>query len=190
MRGAGRFARAARPMGARRRKTCSVRLLRAILVLALLAVAAYAVYRFVLRPTPPPAGNAISVYYAKLDGATLVPWRVSLGPARDRKSVAFYAATQALAGPPSGVEAVRFPAGTLARAVDVDGSTVTVDLSDAITATPPGSFAESAEFKALVWTLTALPGIDSVAIRVAGRKLPTLPGGHLELDEPLKRSDF
>ncbi len=36
---------------------------------------------------------------------------------------------------------------------------------------------ETGEFKALVWTLTALPGVDRVAVRVQGRQLQTLPGG-------------
>ena len=49
---------------------------------------------------------------------------------------------------------------------------------------------EGGEFKALVWTLTSLPGIDAVAVTVAGKKIATLPGGSFELDEPLRRSDW
>jgi spore germination protein GerM len=135
--------------------------------------------------------SAISVYYAKTDGTTLVPWRVTLGPARDRKSVAFYAATQCVAGPPPGTDAIRFPEGTRVRGVTVDGSTVDVDLSHEVNASAPGGFSESAEFRSLVWTLTqpAL-GFSAVQVTVDGAKVATLPGGHLELDEPLSRSSF
>ena len=53
-----------------------------------------------------------------------------------------------------------------------------------------GSFAETGEFKALVWTLTGLPGVSAVQIEVDGAKVATLPGGHLELEQPLARSSF
>src|SRR5579875_1075117 len=136
-------------------------------------------------------GSTITVYYAKEDGTTLVPWRVSLGPARDRASAAFYAATQCIAGPPPETPAIRFPAGTRVLAVDVNGTAADVDLSKEVDASAAGGFTEDAEFKALVWTLTqpAL-GIDTVSVRIDGARVATLPGGHLELDEPLSRSSF
>jgi spore germination protein GerM len=167
-----------------------VRLLRALLFLALLAAAAFLGYRFATRTSAPSIGDSITVYYSKLDGQTLVPWKVTLGSARDLRSVAFYATAQVLAGPPSGTEAIRFPPGTVAQHVDVVSGTAIVDLSQAVAASGGGSFAEGGEFKALVWTLTALPGIHAVQVRVEGRTLPTLPGGHLELDEPLTRSSW
>ena len=143
------------------------------------------------RQTAPVAGASVDVYYAKADGTTLMPWSVTLGPARDRTSVAFYAATQCVAGPPQGVEAVRFPAGTHVRAVDVQGSTADVDISKDIASSAEGGFAESAEFKALVWTLTQPKlGIDAVKVRIQGARVATLPGGHLDLGEPLSRSSF
>jgi spore germination protein GerM len=167
-------------------------MLRTILVLALLAAVAYAGYMVFSRGRAPAIGSTIPVYYCKTDGETLARWDVSLAAARDLHSVAFYAATQAVAGPPSRTDAIRFPAGTVVRGVDVTGATAVVDLSGAVAASggEGGSFAESGEFKALVWTLTALPGISSVQIRVDGRTLPTLPGGHLELDQPLNRSSW
>jgi spore germination protein GerM len=136
------------------------------------------------------ARDHITVYYTKIDGSSEVPWSVSLGPARDPKSVAFYAATQAIAGPPSGTEAVRFPPGTQIRGVTINGSTADVDISREVDALSGGSFAEAAAFKSLVWTMTALPGISSVNVRVDGARIPTLPGGHFELDEPLTRSSW
>jgi spore germination protein GerM len=155
----------------------------------LLVVAALGSWWF-FRHQQPAQPAAITVYYTKTDGQTVVPWRVSLGPARDRRSVAFYATVQAVAGPAAGTDAVRFPNGTRVLAVDVDGSTVDVDLSDDVGRRVEGSFTEAAEFKALVYTLTALPGTDAVRVRVAGRRVATLPGGHLELDEPLTRASF
>lgn len=159
----------------------------AALVFLLVAVAAATWWYFGRHSSEP---GAVTVYYTKADGTTLVPWNVSLGPARDRRSVAFYAAVQAVAGPPAGVDAVRFPAGTTVLSANVGGSTVAVDLSKDVGKAVEGSFTESAEFKALVYTLTALPGISSVRISVAGERLATLPGGHLELDEPLSRQSF
>ncbi|GAC1652175.1 MAG: hypothetical protein NVS9B12_01320 [Vulcanimicrobiaceae bacterium] len=145
-----------------------------------------------------PVGDHLTVYYTKSDGTTEVPWSVSMRPpsrgesgAEHVQNAAFYAAVQAVAGPPSTVAAVRFPRGTVVNSVHVTGSTVDVDLSGALK-TATGSFDESAEFKALVWTLTdrGLPNIDSVTIRVEGRRLDSLPGGHLALDKPLRRSDW
>jgi len=139
------------------------------------------------------AGDRIVVYYTKPDGVTEVPWRVTLGPARDRTSIAFYAAAQALAGPSSEITAVRFPAGTHVRSVRIDGSTVDLDLSNEIGKSAEGGLTETAEFKSLVWTLTdpsTLPGINAVRVRVDGTRVATLPGGHFELDEPLSRSTF
>jgi spore germination protein GerM len=167
-----------------------MRLLRALAVVALLAVAVYAGYRL-FSPHAPAAGPVVAVYYCKLDGETLAKWVVSLNPhAVDPASVAFYATAQAVAGPPPGVEAIRFPAGTVVRSVHVEGESANVDLGGTIESAQAGSFAESGEFKALVWTLTSLPGISAVQVRIGGVRVPTLPGGHLELDEPLTRQSW
>ncbi len=71
----------------------------------------------------------------------------------------------------------------------IDGSTADIDLSNDVTQ-QSGTFGENGEFKALVYTLTAIPGIDAVQITIAGRRLQTLPHGNLELDTPLRRSDW
>jgi spore germination protein GerM len=161
---------------------------RAIALALVLVVAAAASWWFFGHHSEQPA--TIAVYYTKLDGTTVVPWQVSLGPARDPRSVAFYAAVQTVAGPPAGVEAVRFPAGTRVLSTDIDGSTAVVNRSSDVGAHVEGSFTEAGEFKALVYSLTALPGIDAVRVEVGGATLATLPGGHLELDEPLSRQSF
>jgi spore germination protein GerM len=164
--------------------------LAAVCVVAGLVV--FVAYRFMAGRVRGGA-ESIVVYYTKTDGITEVPWRVTLGPARDRKSVAFYAAAQALAGPATDVEAIRFPAGTHVRALEIAGSVVDVDLSNEVSKSAEGGLAETAEFKSLVWTLTdpkTLPGVDAVRIRVDGTRVATLPGGHFELDEPLSRTTF
>jgi len=142
-------------------------------------------------------GDHITVYYTKDDGKTEVPWTVSMRPQQQGESPAehlhntvLYAATQAVAGPASNIAAVHFPPGTHVLTADVNDSTASVDLSGEVKNQTGGVQGESGAFKALVWTLTALPGINQVAIRVQGQKLNTLPGGHLELDEPLRRSDW
>jgi spore germination protein GerM len=165
-----------------------MRTTRAGALVLLLVVAATASWWFFGRHSNEP--GAVTVYYSKADGSALVPWHVSLGPARDPNSVAFYAAVQAVAGPPDGIDAVRFPRGTHVVSATVDGSTVNVNLSKEAGAGVEGSFNESAEFKALVYSLTALPGVTAVRVRIAGERVATLPGGHLELDEPLTRQSF
>jgi len=143
-------------------------------------------------------GGQITVYYTKTDGSSEIPWTVSMRPQQPGESDAehvsntvLYAATQAVAGPPVTVKAIRFPAGTHVLSAHVNESTATVDLSEETqNLVASGVLGESGAFKALVWTLTAIPGVNQVAVRVAGQTLNTLPGGHLELDEPLRRSDF
>jgi len=104
--------------------------------------------------------------------------------------VALYAAVEAVAGPPSEIQAIRFPRGTRVLDVTVRDSVATVDLSKEVEQQAGGTFGENGEFKALVYTMTGVPGIASVQVTVAGATLPTLPGGHLELDQPLHRSDW
>jgi spore germination protein GerM len=169
-----------------------VRMRLAMTLLALLTIAvaingAWWWHESHLRPS---LDDKLSVYYTLPDGSAEASWSVALGPAHDRPSVAFFAATQAIAGPPSGIDAVRFPQGTYVRSADLSGSTVTVDLSKEVDGLAGGSFREAATFKSLVWTMTAVPGIASVIVRVNGARVATIPGGHFELDEPLTRSSW
>jgi germination protein M len=141
-------------------------------------------------PDSRPQADVVTVYYCRPDGQILVPWRMRLGAAHDVESVAYLAAVKAVHGPADTLRSIRFPAGTTVRRVSVEGDIATVDLSDIVAHGEAGSVTELGEFKALVWTLTDLPTIRRVQIRVGGAIVPTLPGGHLELDEPLSRSDF
>ncbi len=141
--------------------------------------------------------ETIAVYYTKLDGTSLGDVSVSMRPRQPGESSAEhlhnqarYAAVEALAGPPNGIAAIRFPPGTRVLDVSLDGSTATVDLSKEVEEQAGGSFGENGEFKALVYTVTGIHGIDAVQVTVDGARLETLPGGHVELDQPLRRTDW
>jgi spore germination protein GerM len=170
---------------------------RTIVLLALLAAVAAGTWFYLSSRRPGSSGGSLTVYYTKMDGTTLGNLSVSLRPqqsgeseAEHLKNVALYAAVEAVAGPPSEIQAIRFPAGTRVQGVTVDGKTATVDLSKEVERQAGGTFGENGEFKSLVYTVTGVSGIDAVKITVDGATLPTLPGGHLELDEPLHRSDW
>lgn len=168
-----------------------------IFALALLLIVVAAGAWFYLSRQGPSLGDHLTVYYAKVGSAALGRWNVSIRPQMNGESTtehlhntALYGAVAAVAGPPADVQAIRFPAGTRILGAAVNGSTVTVDLSHEVTEQSGGSFGEDGEFKALVYTLTGIAGISAVQITLGGHKLKTLPGGHLELDTPLSRSDW
>lgn len=166
-----------------------------ILIAVLAVVVAGTCYYLSHRPEA--AGSTLTVYYTKLDGTTLGNLSVSLRPPQAGESAAehlrntvLYAAVQAVAGPPGGVQAIRFPPGTRVMGVGVNGSTATVDLSKEVEQQAGGTFGENGEFKSLVYTITGVPGINAVQVTIEGKTLPTLPGGNFELDQPLQRSDW
>ncbi len=142
------------------------------------------------EPSAPPAAESLRFYACAVDGHTMLPYQMRLAVAGDLRSLAYLAAVKAVAGPADRREVIRFPLGTIVRSVQVHHELAIVDLSTQVEHTESGGFAELGEFKALVWTMTELPGIQRVRIVIGGERLPTLPGGHLELDEPLARSDF
>lgn len=165
------------------------------LLVALLVIVAAAYWYFHSQRTG--NGETIAVYFTKLDGTSLGSVRVSMRPRASGESDAehlhnrvLYAAVEAVTGPPNGINAIRFPPGTHVLGVAIDGSTATVDISKEVETQTGGSFGENGEFKALVYTVTGIGGIDAVQVTVDGSRLETLPGGHLELDQPLRRSDW
>jgi spore germination protein GerM len=166
-------------------------------LIVLLAIVAAGSWFYLSHRPPASPGGTLTVYYTKLDGTTLGHLSVSLRPRQSGESAAdyrhetvLYAAVQAVAGPPSEVQAIRFPIGTRVLDATVNGSTATVNLSRDVERQPGGTFGENGEFKALVYTMTGVPGIHAVQVKIEGQTLPTLPGGHLELDQPLQRSDW
>ncbi|HEY5341887.1 MAG TPA: GerMN domain-containing protein [Candidatus Aquilonibacter sp.] len=141
-------------------------------------------------------GSTLTIYYTKIDGTTMGTWDVSMrapqpgeSSAEQLHDIVTYAAVQAVSGPSSDIAAVHFPPGTHVRSTTVNGSTAIVDLSGDV-GSNEGSFQESGEFKGLVYTLTGIPSINAVQITIVGRTVETLPGGHIELDAPLRRSDW
>jgi spore germination protein GerM len=165
--------------------------------LVLLAIVVAGAWYFYGRRAATTGGSTLTVYYTQLDGTTLGTWEVSVrAPAVGESSaeslhdLATYAAVQAVAGPPPQTSAVRFPPGTRVRSVSLNGSTAIVDLSRDVASGSGGSFEENGEFKGLVYTLTGIPSVNAVQITIEGRTVETLPGGHLELDAPLRRSDW
>jgi len=179
------------------RSTPPVKNSRTLFLIALLIVVAAASWWFLSHRQQTAVPSQLPISYTKIDGKTEASWPVSMRPPQPGESAAehlhnaaLYAAVSAVAGPPADVEAVRFPLGTRVNSVSVNDSTVTVDLSGEVAKGVGGTFGENGEFKSLVYTLTALPGIDAVQVTVEGRKLATLPGGNVELDQPLRRSDF
>jgi spore germination protein GerM len=152
---------------------------------------------YVLSNRAPHTAEMLGVYYTKLDGNSMAQMHVTLRPPEPGESAAEhlhntvrYAAVQAVAGPPNDVQAIRFPPATQVLGVTLEGSTATIDLSKQVEQQAGGTFGENGEFKALVYTITGIRGIDAVQILVEGSRLETLPGGHIELDQPLHRSDF
>jgi spore germination protein GerM len=167
----------------------AARLGQSIVLAALVVIAGTTVWWFAGHQGSS-VNDHLTVYYTQSDGSTEASLSAPLGPAHDPQSVTFFAATQSIAGPPSGIEAVRFPQGTYVRSAILNGSTVVVDLSKEVDGLAGGSFREAAAFKSLVWTMTALPGITSVVIHAGGARIAAIPGGHFELDEPLSRGSF
>jgi spore germination protein GerM len=166
-----------------------------VALIAVLAIAGGAWWYFSSRGSV--AGDHLTVYYSKLEGKDLGMWTVSTRGSQPGESAAehlhnsaLYAAVQAVAGPPSDVQAIRFPPGTHVLNVNVTGDVATVDLSKDVAAANAGVFEENGEFKGLVYTLTGITSVNAVQITIEGRKVETLPGGHLELDTPLRRSDW
>ncbi len=169
---------------------------RLVVLVVLLAIVAASTWYF-LSQRHAANGESIAVYYTKLDGKTMGNMRVSLRPqqsgesdAEHRHNTLVYAAVEAVAGPPNDVGAIRFPPGTRVQSVNLTGTTATVDLSKEVERQAGGTFGENGEFKGLIYTVTGLPGVNAVQVTVNGARLETLPGGHLELDQPLHRNDW
>jgi N-acetylmuramoyl-L-alanine amidase len=171
---------------------------RTLILVVVLIVVAGGSWWFLSHRNPNTVGDTLNIYYTKAsDGTSEVSWPVSMRPMQSGETsvehthnAALYAAVQTIAGPPADVQAVRFPTGTRVLGVTVTGTTATVNLSGEVKNQAGGTFGENGEFKSLVFTLTSVPGIDAVAVLIDGQKLDTLPGGHVELDQPLHRGDF
>ena len=138
-----------------------------------------------------PAAHQITVYYCKAGSDSLVAMHYSAGASLAGSPLAQYTVSQLVAGPPDADSTlIVFPADTRATAT-LNGATVDVDLSGSITKHYAGGAGDEAGlFKSLTYTLTELPGVTAVQVSLNGQVEAALPGGHLELDEPLTRETF
>jgi spore germination protein GerM len=135
--------------------------------------------------------HQITVYYCKNGTEALVPLHYAADPKQSADRLAGFAVNQLLAGPgPLANAVVLFPPGTHAT-VSVTGETATVNLTGSIASgLHAGATDEVALFKSLTYTVTNLPDIKNVQVLIAGQKVAALPGGHLDLSEPLDRDAF
>jgi spore germination protein GerM len=137
------------------------------------------------------AERQITVYYCKAGSDSLVALHYTAGSDLKGSDLAQYVASQLVAGPPdAGNTLIVFPPDTRVRATQ-NGATVDVDLTGSIAKHYNGGAGDEAGlFKALTFTLTELPGVSAVQVSLNGQVEAALPGGHLELDEPLTRETF
>jgi spore germination protein GerM len=137
------------------------------------------------------AVHQITVYYCKAGSDSLVAMHYTAAGKLAGTALAQYAVSQLLAGPSEPTNSLLvFPADTRAMATQ-HGATVDVDLTGSIAKHYAGGAGDEAGlFKSLTYTLTDLPGVTAVQISLNGQVEAALPGGHLELDEPLTRDTF
>jgi hypothetical protein len=79
-----------------------------------------------------------------------------------------------------------WPNGAQVRNVSIAGNTATVDISGAATSNVGAQAAEIA-VQQLVWTVTAVPNVDSVTILLDGTPAAQL-WGHVDISKPLRRA--
>ncbi len=175
---------------------------RAILVLVLIAAAAWAGWRYVLAPRPAVAPvpqadtssagfRAMRLFFAAASGDRLIAESREL-PESATLHERVAALVAELDRGPSGPGVAVLPPGTslLHVYLDEDGL-MTIDLSRSFQqGFRGGSGAEYLAVTSLVRTLAAnVPGVNRVLIVCGGEPIATL-GGHLPLDRPLDVSEM
>lgn len=159
-------------------------------VLAVLAVAAVIAVRFGPRWVSPATAEVYFVQYAPGGhSGTLVPIRrpVLRGGVEARLGGAL---RDLLAGPSEAERREGFtteiPAGTMLREVRVRQGLVTVDLTS-VFARGGGSTSMLARVWQVVYTASQQPSAPAVQILLDGRRVPSLGGEGVIIDEPLRR---
>ena len=143
-------------------------------------------------PKPPATVTPqVNVYFCKVGSDALVPTPFSVDKSLVGSRLENALVAQLLAGPAVPTSTVvQFPSGTTAT-VDLAGDLATVDLNGSIAKGYRGGASdEIGLFKSLTYTVTSVSGIARVQVTIAGRTVPTLPGGEFEIDEPLTRETF
>jgi spore germination protein GerM len=140
------------------------------------------------QPAPTPQ---VTVYFCKAGTDALVPMPFSTNRQLQGAKLESALIAQLLSGPAvPEASVVLFPQGTIAD-VDLNGDMVVVNFRGAL-AKPfrGGDSDEIALFKSLTYTATSVPGVKRVQVLIDRKKVPTLPGGQFEIDEPLTRETF
>lgn len=128
-------------------------------------------------------GRPVVLYFARPDGTALAGEVRYTLPGRDGPMQRLRMLAEG-PRPESGLAPV-LPPGTRPLGVQVDEGVATVDFSrEIIERHWGGSTAELLTVYGIVNTLTAVPGIERVQIRVEGRPVETL-AGHVDLTQPL-----
>jgi spore germination protein GerM len=156
--------------------------LTAIVCLGIVAAAA----AFWLSPAKAPA---VQVYFFKADK----PFAVSRAITPDRAPLET-AINELLKGPTEAEKAdgisTQLPAGIRARAIRADRAIAIVDFNGKLEAYGGGSNRVEGMVAQIVYTATAVPGINQAWIWLNGEKEVVLGGEGLVLDRPLGRSDL
>lgn len=128
----------------------------------------------------------LTIYFATKDAMYLVPEEHVVPKTSQPAHVAI---EHLLSGPTSGELEKVMPEGVKLRGLHVKEHIAYVDFNDKLVKNNPGgSASEILIVGAIVDTLTQFPDIQKVQILVEGKKIDTL-SGHLDLSEPLSRSE-
>lgn len=135
-----------------------------------------------------PAAATVTVYFADPDAMKLLPEKRSLPVGASRLRAAL---VELAKGPSEAGHQNALPAGTTIVGTLVHGHEALVNLSSEFTTgyPPGGAAAEFAVLAPLVYTATAVPGIERVRITVDGRT-PAPPGSQYDWAGAFSRADF
>ena len=145
---------------------------------------------------PPPAGSVPTTVYLFLADERGEPGLVPVARTMPDSAALAPATLEALLAGPTEDEAAApnhlltaIPTGTRALGLVLDGNVATVDLSGEF-GSGGGSESMLGRVAQVVYTLTALPGIEAVVFRIDGRPVEALGGEGVVLDEPQTRDDY
>lgn len=138
----------------------------------------------------PPVEQSTNIYWLKDNGKNLElvahPIKVAAGNP-DKVLEAIFKSL--LAGPTEGTDSTTIPKGTKLQNLRVENNEIHVNLSDEFTS-GGGSSSMIGRVGQVVYTATTLNPNAKVYIDVNGKKLETLGGEGLELEQPLTRESF